>query len=95
MLFPPPYLTPDDPNGKNLGFENDGHSDEDAPIGNGEPPKGNGDKLDEPEEDSSGFREELDDRSDFFSYTQSKNVQLNKTRPQTRHPLEHDRYCYH
>ena len=78
MLFPPPYLTPDDPNGKNLGFENDGLSDEDAPIENGEPPKENGEKLDEPEEDSSGFREELDDRSDFFHLCSLKNVQFKK-----------------
>ena len=63
MRFPPPFLVPDDPKAQNFGFENDGE-DDDYPSNPEDFPK-DGSKIYSPDEDSSGFREELADRPDY------------------------------
>ena len=63
MRFPPPFLVPDDPKGQNFGFENDGEDDDYQ--SNPEDSPRDGSKVYSPDEDSSGFREELGDRPDY------------------------------
>ena len=63
LRFPPPFLIPDDPKGNNFGFENDGEE-EDYPSNPEDSPQ-NGSNFDNPGDDSSGFREELDDKLDY------------------------------
>lgn len=71
LRFPPPYLVPDDPMGRNFGFENDGPDEEDSPTTGGDSPTDNGGKRDFPGDDSSGFREELEDRSEYDAKAES------------------------
>ena len=74
LRFPPPFRVPDDPDGRNFGFENDGPED-DSPSHADESPNPEGDspseKGDIPGDDSSGFREELEDRSDYEAKAES------------------------
>ena len=62
-------MIPNDPEGRNFGFENDGE-DEDYPRNSEDSPK-NGSKGDSPGDDSSGFRELLDDRRDYSAKAES------------------------
>lgn len=86
LRFPPPFLVPNDPNGRNYAFENDGPEDDDyddvpsAPedslseIGEKREDVHDVDipgKEDFPGDDSSGFREELGDRSNYDAKAES------------------------